>query len=77
MKTPKAETTAIAVRELHNAPEIMNRVYDDLSGWLESDGHFEPQAIEALKQSWVDLGILDQKPSDDAFMTRHFVPVKP
>jgi hypothetical protein len=77
MKAHKEKTTEIAVRELHNTPEIMNRVYDNLAGWLESDGHFDPQAIEVLKQSWVDLAILDKKPSDDEFMTRRFVPVKP
>jgi NitT/TauT family transport system substrate-binding protein len=77
MKTHKEKTTAIAVRELHNTPEIMNRVYDNLAGWLEDDGHFDAQALEVLKQSWVDLAILDQKPTDDAFMTARFVPVKP
>ena len=77
MKTHKAETTAIAVRELHNTPEILNRIYDDLAPWLESDGHFDAQAIEVLKTSFVDLGILDHKPNDDDFMTRRFVPVAP
>lgn len=77
MKTHKDETTRIAVRELHNTPEIMNRIYDDLAPWLESDGHFDPQAIEVLKTSFVDMGILDKKPSNDDFMTTRFVPVTP
>jgi NitT/TauT family transport system substrate-binding protein len=77
LKTHKKETTELAVKELNNTPEIMNRVYDNLSGWLESDGHFDPQAIEVLKTSFVDMGILDTKPADDSFMTTKFVPVKP
>jgi ABC-type nitrate/sulfonate/bicarbonate transport system substrate-binding protein len=77
MKTHKAETTAIAVRELHNTPEIMNRIYDDLAPWLESDGHFDPQAIEVLKTSFVEMGILDKKPSNDDILATRFVPVKP
>jgi hypothetical protein len=41
------------------------------------DGHFDPQAIEVLKSSFVDMGILDKKPSNDDFMTTRFVPVTP
>ena len=77
MKTHKEETTLIAVRELHSTPEIMNRIYDELASWLEDDGQFDPQAIEVLKASYVDLGILDKKPRDDEMFTSRFVPVKP
>lgn len=77
LKTHKEKTTEIAVRELHNTPAIMNRIYDDLSSWLGSDGQFDPEALEVLKSSFVDMGILDKKPTDDEFMTRRFVPVKP
>jgi NitT/TauT family transport system substrate-binding protein len=77
MKTHKEETTALAVRELHNTPEIMNRIYDDLAPWLESDGHFDPQAIDVLKNSFVDMGILDKKPTTDDILTTKFVPVTP
>ena len=77
MKTHKEETTRIAVRELHSTPEIMNRTYDDLAPWLGRDGRFDPQAIETLKASYVDLGIVDKKPSTDQMLTQRFVPVKP
>ncbi len=77
MKTHKEKTTEIAVRELHNTPEILNRIYDDLAPWLESDGQFDREAIEVLKSSFVEMGILDKTPSDEDFMTRRFVPVKP
>jgi NitT/TauT family transport system substrate-binding protein len=77
LKTHKEKTTEIAVRELHNTPAIMNRIYDDLAPWLESDGQFDPEALEVLKTSFVDLGILDKKPNDDDFLTRKFLPVKP
>jgi len=77
LKTHKEKTTEIAVRELHNTPAIMNRIYDDLSGWLESDGRFDPEALEVLKASFVELGMLDKKPNDEDFLTKKFVPVKP
>jgi NitT/TauT family transport system substrate-binding protein len=77
MKTHKAETTALAVRELHNTPDIMKRIYDELAPWLESDGHFDPQALDALKASFVDMGILGKKPATGDILTTKFVPVKP
>jgi NitT/TauT family transport system substrate-binding protein len=75
MKTHKAETTALAVRELKNTPDIMNRIYDELAPWLESDGHFDPQAIDVLKKSFVDMGILDKEPATEDIITTKFVPV--
>jgi NitT/TauT family transport system substrate-binding protein len=77
MKTHKDETTRIAVRELNSTPAIMNRVYDELISWLEDDGHFDPQAVDVLKASYVDMHILDRKPADDQILTRQFLPVKP
>ncbi len=77
LKTHKEKTTEVAVRELHGNPEIMNRVYDYLAPWLESDGQFDPQAIEVLKDSFVDMGILDKKPTSDELLTTRFLPVKP
>ncbi|HUK61185.1 MAG TPA: ABC transporter substrate-binding protein [Stellaceae bacterium] len=77
MKTHKQETTAIAVRELHSTPEIMGRIWDELAPWLDDKGTFDPQALAVLKQSYVDLQILDRKPKDDEILTTRFVPVKP
>ena len=77
MKTHKEATTKIAVRALHSTPQIMNRIYDNLAPWLESDGHFDPKGIATLKASYIDLGILTKKPSNSQILTERFVPVKP
>jgi NitT/TauT family transport system substrate-binding protein len=77
VKTHKDETTAIAVRELHGSPAVMGRIWDELAPWLQDQGTFDPQAVEVLKQSYVDLQILDRKPNDDEILTSRFVPVKP
>jgi hypothetical protein len=55
----------------------MARMWDELSPWLDDQGAFDPQAVELVKQSYVDLHILEQKPSDDQILTSRFVPVKP
>ena len=77
MKSHKDETTRIAVKALDSTPEIMTHIYDDLAPWLESDGQFDPQGIETLKTSYIELGILDKKPDNDQILTERFVPVKP
>ncbi len=50
---------------MHEPIEIMDRVYGDQIAMLEDDGRFDLQAIEVLKQSFIDLGILPEKPRDD------------
>ncbi|HEV8014224.1 MAG TPA: ABC transporter substrate-binding protein [Stellaceae bacterium] len=77
MKTDKAATSDLAVRVLHESPSIADRTYDAEAGMLIDDGQFDPQAIALLKQSWVELGMLDKEPSDDQILTTRFVPVKP
>jgi hypothetical protein len=43
---------------------------------LSTDGAFDPVAVEVLKESWVEMGILDSKPNNDQLFTTKFVPVK-
>jgi ABC-type nitrate/sulfonate/bicarbonate transport system substrate-binding protein len=77
MKTHKAETSKIAVEVLHETPTVASRTWDYEISMLETDGHFDPQAVEVLKESWVELGTLPTKPSDDQIFTTKFLPVKP
>ena len=41
-----------------------------------SDGSFDPQALAVLRQSLVEMGILQQVPEDAVMFTRRFLPVK-
>lgn len=77
MKTHKAETSAIAVAELHETPSVADKVYDNEIGSLQTDGSFDPQAVAVIKQSFIDMGSLPEKPRDDQMFTTEFVPVKP
>jgi hypothetical protein len=76
MKTDKKTTSATAIRVLHSEPSIADRTYDEEVGMLIDDGHFDPQAIKLIKESWVELGMLPKVPDDDQFMTTKFVPVR-
>jgi NitT/TauT family transport system substrate-binding protein len=76
MKTHKDETSAVAERVLHQSPAVAGRNYDFEIGMLIDDGRFDPQAVATLKQSYVDMGTLPDKPADDVLFTTQFVPVK-
>lgn len=77
MKANKEKTTEIASEVLQQSPAVMNRTWDYEISMLEDDGHFDPEAIDVLKESFVGMGILSDKPADDQLFTTRFLPVKP
>ncbi len=77
MKANRAKTTELASQILHESPAIADKTYEHEIGMLEDDGHFDPQAIAVLAASFVDMGVLPEKPRDDQMFTTQFVPVKP
>jgi ABC-type nitrate/sulfonate/bicarbonate transport system substrate-binding protein len=76
-KANKAKTTEIAMDVLHQPKAVMDRTYDYEISMFEDDGHFDPAAVEVIKDSFVGMGILDHKPPNDQLFTTQFVPVKP
>jgi ABC-type nitrate/sulfonate/bicarbonate transport system substrate-binding protein len=77
MKTHKNESNAITSPILHETASVASKTYDLQMPMMELDGQFDPEGLELIKQSFVDLGMLDKKPSDDQMLTRQFLPVKP
>lgn len=77
MKSHREKTTEIATRVLKQSPAVMDRAYDKEISMFEDDGRFDPEAIAVLKQSFVDMGMLADKPADEQLFTTRFVPVKP
>lgn len=76
MRAHRATTIAIANDVLHDGTAVMSQAYDREMPIMSKDGSFDPVALKVIKQSWVDLKILDTIPSDDQILTRRFVPVK-
>jgi NitT/TauT family transport system substrate-binding protein len=76
MKSHKDETSAVAARTLQESRPIADRTYDYEISMLSDNGAFDPQALAVLKESFVQLGLLAEKPKDDEMITRRFVPVK-
>jgi NitT/TauT family transport system substrate-binding protein len=77
VKQNRTATDEAASRLMHQPLAIMDRTYTEQLPMLEDDGTFDPQAIEMLKQSFVDLGTLPKKPDNDLILTTKFVPVMP
>jgi NitT/TauT family transport system substrate-binding protein len=77
MRANKEATATLAERLFHQSPAVARKSYDYEISMLQSDGHFDPEAVETLKQSFVDMGTLDHKPANDELFTTQFVPVKP
>jgi NitT/TauT family transport system substrate-binding protein len=70
----RKETIAITGKLLHEEPERMARIYDLEISMLLPDGRFDPKALDVLKDSFVDLGILPERPKDELLFTTAFLP---
>jgi len=73
----KEKSSAISARALNMDTAVVGRAYDVELPYLSKDGVFDPQGIDVLRQSFVQLGILDKAPTDDQILTTRFVPVRP
>ena len=77
MRTHKAETVKISVEQMHESPAVAEKTYDDEIGTFTTDGTFDPEGVAVLKQSFIEMGMLKEKPADDQMYTTQFLPVKP
>jgi ABC-type nitrate/sulfonate/bicarbonate transport system substrate-binding protein len=76
MKTHKKESVEISAKVLDTTPAIAARAYDEQMPGFSTDGTFDPQAIEVLKKSFIQMGLLKQVPPDNVLFSTQFVPVK-
>lgn len=77
MVANKEKSSVIAARALNMDTAVVERAYDVDMPYLSKDGTFDPKGIDVLRESFVQLGILDKPPTDDQMLTRQFLPVKP
>jgi ABC-type nitrate/sulfonate/bicarbonate transport system substrate-binding protein len=76
MKANKEKSVEISAKVLGLSPAVVSRTYDEQIGYFSTDGTFDPQAVAALKKSYIDMGLLKEIPDDKALFTTQFVPVK-
>ena len=76
MRANKTRTVEITAKVLNLDPVVISRVYDEQIKMFTSDGRFEPKALAVLRQSLVEMGILQQVPEDSVMYTTRFLPVQ-
>ncbi len=76
MRANRERTIEITAKVLNLNKTVIGRVYDEQIKIFTSDGRFDPKALVVLRQSLVEMGLLQQVPDDSAMFTTRFVPVK-
>lgn len=77
MRAHKAETIKLTQPVTKLPADIAAKVYDLEMPAMSDDGHFDRKAVEAIVQSFLDLGVLKERPADvTALYTEAFLPGK-
>jgi NitT/TauT family transport system substrate-binding protein len=77
VKTHKDIDVAIASKVLGSSRAVESRTYDAQVSMLLDDGRFDPAAIEVIKDSFIEMGQLTERPRTEQLLTTRFLPVKP
>jgi ABC-type nitrate/sulfonate/bicarbonate transport system substrate-binding protein len=77
IKDHKKESLAIVQPVLNESPAVLEKTYDTQMPMMVLDGQFDGEGLELIKDSFVDLGTLPEKPKDEQMLTRQFLPVRP
>jgi NitT/TauT family transport system substrate-binding protein len=76
MRANKAESVDIAKAVIGKDADITARTYDALMPMFSDDGRFDPKALATLAGSFVELGVLPEKPDMSKLYTEQFLPAK-
>jgi NitT/TauT family transport system substrate-binding protein len=76
MKSHKDFTVASEAKTVAVEPDIASEIYDTQMSGFSTDGSWNPAAIEVIRHSLKELGVLDFIPEAGVIYTDKFVPVK-
>jgi len=76
MKADRAFTVNSEMRTLEVRQSIVERIYDAQMPGFSIDGAWDRQAIDVIRSSLKELGILAAVPEAEALYTDKFVPVR-
>ena len=77
MRANRAETVKLARAIDGFAQGVEERNYDAVMPFMSRDGKFPAAGVEAVRGSFVDLGILPSEPDVAKYMTERFLPGSP
>jgi NitT/TauT family transport system substrate-binding protein len=76
IKSHKAETVAVIGHQLKLDAKIANESYDHETPVMSDNGLFDAAALEVIRRSLKELGIMDRMPDAKELYTDQFIPVK-
>jgi ABC-type nitrate/sulfonate/bicarbonate transport system substrate-binding protein len=76
MRDNRAATVKSVARTMGLSEKVVDMVYDEEIKMLSFDGAFSPKALEVIRLSLKELGILDQVPEAKDLYDATFTPVK-
>jgi len=76
MKANKDFTVKSEAKTIEVSEAVAAKVYDVQLSAFSTDGSFDPKAVEAIRRSLKELGILDFEPDPKTLYNDKFVPVK-
>jgi ABC-type nitrate/sulfonate/bicarbonate transport system substrate-binding protein len=74
MKDHKEQTVEISARVADVSKSVAAKNYDEIMPVFSLDGRFRPKALEVLAGSFVDMGLLPDKPDMSKLYTEQFLP---
>jgi NitT/TauT family transport system substrate-binding protein len=74
MRANKPKSVEIAARVMGTSPAIAGKVYYEVMPSFNPDGRYNPKALEVLRKSYVDMGILPSEPDMSKLVTDKFLP---
>lgn len=76
MRDNRAATVKSVAATMNVSEKVVDMAYDDEIKMLSFDGTFPPKALEVIRASLKELGIVDTEPDVKAMYDPQFVPVK-
>jgi NitT/TauT family transport system substrate-binding protein len=76
MRANKDFVIASEARTIDVKPAIAAKIYDAQIGGFSNDGAFDPAAIDVIRRSLKELGILPTVPEAKSIYSDKFVPVQ-
>ena len=73
MKANKDKTVEITSKVINVGPSVAARAYDEQIGVFSETGAFEPKAMEVLRRSFIEMGLLKEPPEDKVLFTTQFL----
>jgi NitT/TauT family transport system substrate-binding protein len=73
-KAHKDEEVALAARILNKPEAVVSQVYDEATPMITDNGHFDRKGLATIRESLVDMKILDTPPDMSTLYTEKYLP---